>query len=211
MKYLTKLVSSKYLLNRDIVKKLGIPLVDEEGRYVTIIPERVDEVEAASGRKIAYTVLEYHNAYTAVPLTDEGKIVMVKVPRYPIGSYLWELPGGKHDPGETPEECVKRELAEETGFQAGHIERLLPFYNPEPSHSTEELGLFLVTNLTRVDTAVPEREGLLPVGLFDLDEVLRMIGSGEIKSSWTVIGILAYLVRLRLLREYSLINPGSYG
>ena len=208
MEYKPRVLSARYLVDSagDCTRETD-PTCDKEYK-VMIIPERVDTVELADRKRLPYTVLEYHDAYAAVALTDDSKIAMVRVPRYPIGEYLWELPGGRHDPGETPEECVRRELEEETGFRAGHIESLLPVYNPEPSHSTEKLGLFFATRLARTGRVLAERDGLPVLGLFRIEEALEMIGNGEIRSSWSIIGLLAFFVRLRFPEgEYKLINP----
>lgn len=161
------------------------------------IPIREDLVETPFGQ-VKYTVLEYHDAYAGVALTKEGKIILVKVVRHPIGlGYkLWELPGGRLDPGETPEQCVRRELEEETGYVAEHVTPLLPPFYPEPSHSTEKLGLYLMWGLTHTGRQVEESEGLPEVGVFSLDEALQMVLSGAIRSSWSVIGVLAAKVSL---------------
>lgn len=155
-----------------------------------LIPVREDEVMLPeSGVHMRYTVLEYHDAVANIALTNDNKILLVQVPRYPISEYLWELPGGRLDPQELPEQCALRELEEETGFKANHIERLLTYY-PEPTFSTERLHIFLVTELNQNGVAIPEREGYAQVKLFDFDEVLRMVYTEKIKSSWSIIGIL---------------------
>ncbi len=157
------------------------------------IPVRQDIVRTPSGREIAYTVLEYHDAYAGVALTAPDRLLMVRVVRHPLGlgEKLWELPGGRLDGDEAPEECIRRELEEETGYVASDVQELLPVYFPEPSQSTEKLGLYLLRGLERTGRQQPEGEGLPEVGEFSLDEAYSMIFSGEIRSSWSVIGILA--------------------
>jgi ADP-ribose pyrophosphatase len=182
-----------------------------------IIPVSKEEVELESGRHINYTVFEYHNAAAVVALTSDNKVLLVRVPRYPIKQYLWELPGGKVDKDElrrdeklweesrhkSPEEkidaafeqCAARELEEETGYKPGRpIERLITYY-PEPSFSTERLDIFLATELVKTGKAIPEKDGFCEVKLFDFQDSINMIFDGQIKSSWSIIGLLAAQLR----------------
>lgn len=160
------------------------------------IKVREDEVEIESGDCFKYTVLEYHNAVASVALTDDHKILLVQVPRYPIKECLWELPGGKLEPEELPEACALRELEEETGYKASHVEEMITYY-PEPSFSTERLHIFLATGLSQSGKAIAEREGFAKVELFDFDDAFKMVSDGIIKSSWSIIGILYYAFFIR--------------
>jgi ADP-ribose pyrophosphatase len=164
----------------------------EEG----LIPVFEDEVEFQVGRRLKYTILEYHNAVAVVALGIDNRVLLVRVPRYPIKEYLWELPGGRIDDRESPEECAVRELEEETGYKAGHIERLAIYY-PEPSFSTERLEIFMASDLVASGKVMPEREGLAEVKLFDFEDVLNMVFKGQIKSSWSIIGILFANMKLK--------------
>jgi ADP-ribose pyrophosphatase len=162
-----------------------------------LIPVLEEEVELSSGKRTKYTILQYHNAVAVVALTSDNRILLVRVPRYPIKQYLWELPGGKLESDESPEHCASRELEEETGYKSGHIEHLITFY-PEPSFSTERLEIFFTNDLSKIGHAIPEREGFCEVKLFDFQDALTMVYNGQIKSSWSIIGILVASTKLKV-------------
>ena len=99
-----------------------------------ILNLRRDTVTAPNGT--AYReIVEHNGAVAIVPITEEGKLVMVKQFRYPSGSVLLEIPAGKIDKGETnPEETARRELKEETGYTAEHL-RYLGKINPSVAYT----------------------------------------------------------------------------
>ena len=83
---------------------------------------RKDKCETPDGKIIEeYFVVELPTTVCAVAITEEGKVLMVKQYRHPIEETILEIPGGFIDKGETPEEAVKRELKEETGFEFSSV------------------------------------------------------------------------------------------
>lgn len=83
---------------------------------------RKDKCEMPSGKIVEeYFVVELPPTVCAVAITEEGKALMVKQYRHPIGETILEIPGGFIDKGETPEQAVKRELKEETGYEFSSI------------------------------------------------------------------------------------------
>ncbi|MBP2657957.1 MAG: hydrolase [Firmicutes bacterium] len=77
-----------------------------------------DQVELPNGKKASREYIKHPGAVAVVPITQEGNIVLVRQYRYPIGKLLLEVPAGKLDKGEQPDECALRELEEETGYVA---------------------------------------------------------------------------------------------
>ena len=77
----------------------------------------------------------------------KSRILLVKQYRLPAQQYLWELPAGRLDPGETPLQAARRELVEETGYRAKKWQKLAVFY-PSPGFLAEKMTIFLATQLT---------------------------------------------------------------
>lgn len=129
------------------------------GRIVSL---RVDEVEFPDGRRTTREVVEHPGAVGILPVTPEGKIVMVEQYRYAIGRTLLEIPAGTREPGEPLEETARRELLEETGYRAEAVEELARFFT-SPGWANEEIVLFKAIAL--------DGRGPMP----DPDEILRVI------------------------------------
>ena len=87
----------------------------------------VDEVEMPGGERAIREVIRHPGAAVMLPLLPDGRILMVRQHRYAAGEVLLELPAGKLDAGEDPETCARRELIEETGYQASQAVRLGSF------------------------------------------------------------------------------------
>ena len=99
----------------------------------TILNLRRDEVTVLHGTSYR-EIVEHNGGAVLAALTDEGKMVMVRQFRKPAERVMLEVPAGKIDPGEKPEETAKRELAEETGYRARHVRYLTEFYPSVGSH-----------------------------------------------------------------------------
>jgi ADP-ribose pyrophosphatase len=109
---------------------------------------KIDEIEYDTGNKAIREVALHPGGAVAVPLTKEGRIVMVEQFRYPLQKKLLELPAGKLDKGEDPLVCAVRELEEETGYKSGSVEKLGEIYTA-PGYCTEILHLYLLGELTK--------------------------------------------------------------
>src|SRR5262245_23832749 len=87
-----------------------------------VIAPDVDEVEEPGGVTGMREVVRQSGSVAAIPVLDDGRIVLVRQYRYAVSSYVWELPAGRRDPGETPEAGARRELEEEVGLRAASLE-----------------------------------------------------------------------------------------
>jgi ADP-ribose pyrophosphatase len=155
-----------------------------QGRVVGL---RVDEVRLAEGRTFRAEVVEHVPSVGIVPLHDDGRVVLVRQYRHPVGEALLEIPAGSVDPGETPEACAQRELAEEIGCRADDVIRLGGFYL-SPGYCTEFMHIFLARGL-RPATAAPDEDEQIDLEEMPLAEALRMVRAGELRDAKTIAAL----------------------
>jgi len=158
---------------------------------------RVDRLESHQGEVIDYYVVEHRDAVAAVPLTPEGEIVLIEQYRHPVGCILLDIPGGLIDEGEDAEAAVKREVMEETGYQADDFKLICQFYT-DPSMTPQQITLYQASGLIKIAEAQPEKSTLINVHLLSPNTVLNIINSKSdkkyrIASSWSLIGLLLFL------------------
>ena len=92
-----------------------------EGRAVRL---RVDTVRTPDGRETTREIVEHEECVAVIAVDEEGDILLVRQFRKPAEKELLEIPAGGIDPGETPEDSVRREMREETGFLPRKLEKL---------------------------------------------------------------------------------------
>jgi ADP-ribose pyrophosphatase len=153
---------------------------------------RVDTVRLPNGKPATREFLDHPGAVGVVPFVDKDTVVMVRQYRHPVGEITLELPAGKLDKGENALACVKRELAEETGYTAKKIARLVQYW-PTPAFANEVLHLYVATGLKpgKMNTDADE---FLQCVTVPFKKAIAMALSGEIKDSKTIIGLLACAV-----------------
>lgn len=156
-----------------------------QGRVFSLFRENVT---LDNGVTVDMDLIRHPGASAVVPITLEENVVMIRQYRHAVGGFIWEIPAGTLDPKETPIECAKRELTEETGFAAGHWQGLGEV-TPVPGYSDERIHLFLATQLTTAPQRLDEDE-LLHVQEMGLSEVVSMIFQGGIQDCKTICGVL---------------------
>lgn len=150
---------------------------------------RVDEVEGSDGRRRVREVIEHPGAVVVVPLDGIGNVILVRQPRYAARETLLELPAGTLDhAGETLEEAARRELREETGYEAAEMSLVGGFYSA-PGFCTEYLHLFVARGLHFVGAA-PEEDEEISVVPTRVSEVAELVRRGEIKDAKSIAGLL---------------------
>jgi len=150
---------------------------------------RVDGVRLPDGARIEYGVLESAGFAAAVPVTESGSVVLVRQWRQPIEAFTLELPGGGVEGGEDPRETVRRELLEETGYQAENISHLATLHT-SPGRATEVCHLFQCRAVRAISGPRPEPTEFISVVEVPLDEAVGRAMSGEITAATTVLGLL---------------------
>jgi len=157
---------------------------------------RQDTITLPNGKEAVRDIIEHNGATAIIAVADDGRLVLVRQFRYGAGCDMLEIPAGKLDPGEDPEECALRELAEETGYRAARIRKVMDLCMI-PAWSTERVGLYLAEGLVKGETQLDDEE-FVEVELYSVKELLGMIDSGEISDSKTVLAVFYYAGRLGL-------------
>ncbi len=156
-----------------------------EGRIITV---RKDKAELEDGTVAGRELVIHSGGVCVVPLTKEGRVIMVRQFRYAFGEPLLEIPAGKLEIGEDHRSAALRELSEETGAECGRFEYLGVCY-PSVAYLTEKIHMYLARDLSFGDTHRDEGE-FLDVLEIPLDEVVQMIMEGKIPDAKTQIALL---------------------
>jgi ADP-ribose pyrophosphatase len=147
----------------------------------------LDDVLLRDGKATRRIRIAHPEAAAVLPFVSEGEILMVRQYRYALGRETLEIPAGKLDPGETPEQCAARELLEETGYGAESLGRVYTFA-PALGYSNELIHIFSAYGLKKVKTEIDEAE-ISAVERLGVDRVLSLIREGRILDAKTLIGL----------------------
>jgi ADP-ribose pyrophosphatase len=163
---------------------------------------RVDQVRMPSGRKTVREVVEHPGSVIVLPVTVDDAVLFVRQYRYAVGERVIELPAGLVDTDEAPEDAARRELEEETGYEAGEV-RLLGSAYVSPGYSQELSHFFVATGCLETRPFEPnpdEPMELLRVPRGELPSLIRP-GQSPIRNAQTLLA-LNWFVRLedQLLR-----------
>lgn len=154
-----------------------------------IINLRIDTVELPNQKYSKREIIE-HSGGVAILAFHEDRILFVKQYRKAVEKILWELPAGKLEASEDPLDCAARELAEETGYEAGRLEYLFSFYT-SPGFSNELIHLYKADVLEFKGASPDEDEDIEVAGL-TLEEALEMVKEGVILDAKTILGLLYF-------------------
>ncbi|RPI62306.1 MAG: NUDIX hydrolase [Planctomycetaceae bacterium] len=142
------------------------------------------------GKVIPRDLIHYNGAAVILPVLADGSIVLIRNQRFVAGGWLYELPAGMLEEGENPDLCAGRELAEETGYTAGSIRKLVAFF-ASPGNSDELIHAYLATDLRQgeQDLEVYER---IKVETFSDSDVRKMVLDGTIHDAKTIAALGLY-------------------
>lgn len=152
-----------------------------------ILKLKVDTVEMPDKKYSKREIIEHPGAVAMIPITEEGKIVLVRQYRKAVEDFLLEIPAGKLEVNEEPKETATRELKEEIGMDPKKLTYLSEFYS-SPGYCDEKIHLFLAEDLEEGDFEKEEGE-FLEVVEYPIEELIKMISMGDIVDSKTIIGI----------------------
>jgi ADP-ribose pyrophosphatase len=161
------------------------------GRVVRL---EVDRVTLPGGGESVREVVRHAGASVILPILDDGRVILVRQYRYPVGEALLELPAGTLEPEEDPLECAARELVEETGHVAGSLNPLGRFYNA-PGYADEKLLAVLATELEPTDGGELDPDENIEVVVVTSQELSQLISRGEIRDGKTLATLLLAQMR----------------
>ena len=161
------------------------------GRFLDV---RKDGVRLPNGEITTREWIQHPGAACMVPILPDGQLALIRQYRYPVLQEMIELPAGKLDPGESPEECAKRELEEEIGYKAGKL-TYLTHIHPAIGFASEKMWLYLAEELEKTgeNTDHDEFVELMPTTVSD---AVNMVWDQRVTDVKTIIGIL-WLDKLR--------------
>jgi len=148
----------------------------------------IDTVRLPNDHVIDLEFIDHPGASAVVPVDSEGNIIMVRQFRYAASGFIWEIPAGKLDPGETPEVCAARELKEEVGYSCETL-KPLGFIWTTPGFTNEKIWLYLATSLEKCEQALEESE-VLTVEKIPVSKAIEDARSGRINDGKTVTALL---------------------
>ncbi|MCW5982158.1 MAG: NUDIX hydrolase [Bryobacteraceae bacterium] len=149
-----------------------------------------DRAVAPDGFEIRRAVVRHGGSAVMLAVDDEGRILLVRQFRLPAQDYLWELPAGRLDEGETPLDTARRELVEETGYRARQWTELVSFF-ASPGYVSEKMTVFVAREL-EAGEATPMDDERIERRWFTLDELDQWRRSGNIVDGKTLVGLLTY-------------------
>ncbi len=150
---------------------------------------------APDNKEHTYDIIKHNGAVAIVALLN-GKIVLTKQFRPAVGDVVFEIPAGKLELNEQPEECAKRELLEETGLLARNLKKLTSFYSAI-GFCNEVIHLYYVDEVMNALQQLDEDE-FIELYKFSISELIEMIENGEIVDAKTILSV--YMIK-NLMQE----------
>lgn len=173
---------SKPIVPREITKVF-------DGRIFTV---EIETLTLPKGHELKAEIIRHPGSVVIIPITDKGRIILVRQYRAPLGRWAWELPAGSLKRGEDVEQAARRECHEEIGLIPGRLERLGSFY-PTPGYCDEEMNFFRASALRHAgdgdEAAEADEDEDIEAKEFTIEEVRTMIAGGTIIDLKTVAGL----------------------
>ncbi len=142
-----------------------------------------------------FEIVQHPGGAAALPVLEDGRLMLIRQFRPAAGDYIYEIPAGRLESGETGADCIARELEEEIGYRPRQIESLGYVYS-SVGFCTEKIYLFIAGELQQTQTALEPDEFIEP-HIVTLDEALNMISAGTIVDAKTQIALLRYAVEAK--------------
>jgi ADP-ribose pyrophosphatase len=153
----------------------------------------IDQVRFPNGKVGELEIIRHSGASAVIPFlgdpgSDDPAILLIRQYRHAADGFIYEIPAGRLETGEPPEQCAVRELREETGCTAEKMEHLYTFYTT-PGFTDEKIHLFVATGLVRGESAL-EADEFVEIVPTQMSAALKMIKDGTINDAKTALSIL---------------------
>ncbi|WP_413380285.1 NUDIX domain-containing protein [Alkalihalobacillus sp. 1P02AB] len=155
-----------------------------KGRIISL---QLEDVILPNGEQSKREVVKHPGAVGVIPITSDGKIVMVRQYRKALEKVIIEIPAGKLDVNEEPLLCAKRELQEETGYVSDSMEFIVSFYT-SPGFADELIYIYVAEGLTKREISLDADE-FLDVLEISLEEAEQMIKEQKIHDAKTIYAV----------------------
>ncbi len=142
------------------------------------------KVSLPNGRNTEIEYVEHPGAVLIIPFLNKTKVVMLRQYRAVVGSYIYELPAGTLEKGETPLRCAKRELTEETGYKSKKVKKLGKIL-PVPGYSTEVIHIFKAEQLEKKEKSLDQDEVIETIE-FSIKEIKDLFKKAGIVDAKTI-------------------------
>jgi len=156
-----------------------------DGRFLKVFR---DTVRLPDGHGAEREFVRHPGAVMIVPITDDGRLVVERQHRYPVGQVLLEFPAGKIDPGESTLHCAQRELLEETGYRAREWAHAGRMHNA-PAYSTEFIEIWFARGLVAGAQQLDEGEAI-EVQLLEESLLFELAARGELTDAKSLVALL---------------------
>ena len=160
------------------------------GRIIRLEKNRV---RLPNGRIVDLDIVRHPGASAIVPIMDDGSYILIKQYRHATGGYIYEIPAGTINKGESPLQCAKRELIEETGFSAKRFKRLISL-RTTPGFTNELIHIYLATGLSRAEIR-HDFDEVINVKIVSKRKLIKMINSNEIVDAKSLVGLYKTLFK----------------
>ncbi|MBV6401698.1 MAG: ADP-ribose pyrophosphatase [Anaerolineales bacterium] len=156
-----------------------------QGRVFRI---RRDTLKTPDGRETKFEIIEHGGSVVVIPVDEHGDMYFVRQYRHAAGMDLLELPAGTRDGDEPYEECAAREIREETGMEAGKLQKVGEFFLA-PGYSSEFMKVYLATDLKHNPLEADEDE-FLSVEKYPVRQAIEMAERGEMPDAKSLAALL---------------------
>lgn len=168
--------------------------LNRELKYQGTILKIYEDTVEANGHEARWDFIHHDGAAAVLPVTDDGKILMVRQYRNALDRETLEIPAGKlDDPKEPKIECAYRELEEETGYRTEHMEYLISV-NTTVAFCDEAIDIFVARDLIPSKQNLDEDE-VIEVEEWSVEDLLELIFQGKITDGKTIAAITSYATK----------------